>query len=178
MIEAGITAWEIDMTSKERAAFKTQAMQLDSIFQIGKSSLTPQMVDAIRDALKARELIKISVLKNCLDDPREIAQVLSERTGSEVVQVIGKKIILYKKNYELEEKRKRAAKRKTGMIKGKAKQDGGKMGTAGSTAKLDGKRTRTVKNTTRQDSGRSGMTTRSGRSGRSAAGKQMKWSDR
>ena len=151
------------MTSKERAAFKTQAMQLDSIFQIGKSSLTPQMVDAIRDALKARELIKISVLKNCLDDPREIAQVLSERTGSEVVQVIGKKIVLYKKNYELEEKRKRVAKRKAGTARNAV---------AKNAARQNSKRTSTVKSTTRQDSGRTGH------SGRSAAGKQLKWSDR
>lgn len=100
------------MTSKERAVYKAQAMKIDSIFQIGKSSLTPQMIEAVKDALRARELIKVSVLKNCLDDPRELAEVLSERTGSEVVQVIGKKIILYKKNYELEEKRKRAAKQK------------------------------------------------------------------
>lgn len=98
------------MTSKERAELKTQAMKIDSIFQIGKSSLTPQLVDAIKDALKARELIKISVLKNCLDDPKELATVVSERTGSQVVQVIGKKIILYKKNMEKEEKRKRAEK--------------------------------------------------------------------
>ena len=69
---------------------------MDSIFQIGKASLTPQMTQAIRDALHARELIKISVLKNCIDDPREIAEVLAERTRSEVVQVIGKKIVLYK----------------------------------------------------------------------------------
>ena len=78
------------MTSKERAELKTQAMKIDSIFQIGKSSLTPQLVDAVKDALKARELIKISVLKNCLDDPKELATVISERTGSQVVQVIGK----------------------------------------------------------------------------------------
>lgn len=100
------------MTSKQRAVLKTQAMQLDSIFQIGKSSLTPEVVQAVRDALKARELIKISVLKNCMDDPGEIARVLSERTGSEVVQVIGRKIVLYKQNYALEEKRKRALHRK------------------------------------------------------------------
>lgn len=100
------------MTSKERAELKTQAMKLDSIFQIGKSSLTPQLTDAIRDALKARELIKISVLKNCLDDPAELADVVAERTGSQVVQVIGKKIVLYKKNMEKEEKRKRDQKLK------------------------------------------------------------------
>ena len=98
----------INMTSKERAELKTQAMKLDSIFQIGKASLTPSMVNAVKDALHARELVKVSVLKNCLDDPHEIAQVLAERTCSEVVQVIGKKIVLY---FELEEKRKRALKR-------------------------------------------------------------------
>ena len=102
------------MTSKERADLKTQAVKLDSIFQIGKSSLTPQFVEAIRDALVARELIKISVLKNCADDPRELAQIVSERTGSQVVQVIGKKIILYKENPD-----KKAKKKQTNLVKGK-----------------------------------------------------------
>lgn len=50
----------------------------------------------MKEALDARELIKISVLQNCMDDPRQMAQVLAERTGSQVVQVIGKKIVLYK----------------------------------------------------------------------------------
>ena len=100
------------MTSKERAELKSQAMKLDSIFQIGKSSLTPQFLDAIRDALKARELSKINVLKNCLDDPKELAQMVAERTSSQVVQVIGKKIVLYKKNIEKEEKKKRIQKAK------------------------------------------------------------------
>lgn len=71
-------------------------MNLESIFQIGKSSLTPELTAAVAEALEARELIKISVLKNCADDSRELAQILSERTHSQVVQVIGKKIILYK----------------------------------------------------------------------------------
>lgn len=99
------------MTSKERAVLKSQAMKLDSIFQIGKSSLTPQFTNAVREALDARELIKLSVLKNCADDPSELAQIIAERTGSQVVQVIGKKIVLYKKNLEKEEKRIRAAKK-------------------------------------------------------------------
>lgn len=98
------------MTSKERAGLRAQAMKLDSIFQIGKASLTPQFVEAVKDALAARELIKISVLKNCADDPAELAEIVSERTGSQVVQVIGKKIVLYKKNMEKEEKRRRAVK--------------------------------------------------------------------
>ena len=99
------------MTSKERAELKSQAMTMDSIFQIGKASLTPQMTQAIRDALHARELIKISVLKNCTDDPKELARILAARTGSQVVQVIGKKIVLYKLNPEKEKNRRDAAKK-------------------------------------------------------------------
>ena len=71
-------------------------MTMDPIFQVGKSSLTPELIEAIREAIDARELIKISVLKNCADDPRAIAEVIAERTRSEVVQVVGKKITLYK----------------------------------------------------------------------------------
>ncbi len=71
-------------------------MTMDPVFQIGKASLTPENTAAIDEALEARELIKITVLKNCLDDGRAIAEVLAERTRSEVVQVIGKKIVLYR----------------------------------------------------------------------------------
>ena len=84
------------MTSKQRAYLKGLAMTMDLIFQIGKASLTPENTKAIDEALAARELIKISVLQNCLDDPKEIAAVLAERTHSQVVQVIGKKIVLYR----------------------------------------------------------------------------------
>ena len=84
------------MTSKQRSYLKGLAMTMDPIFQIGKSSVTPELTAAIAEALEARELIKITVLKNCLDDGRSIAEILAERTRSEVVQVIGKKIVLYK----------------------------------------------------------------------------------
>ena len=84
------------MTSKQRAYLKGLASTLDSLFQIGKSSVTPEITAAIEEAFNNRELIKITILKNCLDDPRGIAQMLSERTHSQVVQVIGRKIILYK----------------------------------------------------------------------------------
>ena len=70
------------------------------IFQLGKNSLTPENTKAIAEALEARELIKISVLNNCADDPKEIAQTVAERTRSQVVQVIGKKIVLYKESKE------------------------------------------------------------------------------
>ena len=94
------------MTSKERATLKGLAMNIDTIINIGKSSLTPEVTEAVSEALEKRELVKIGVLKNCLDDPKEIANVLAERTKSEVVQVIGKKIVLYKKNKKKEEKAK------------------------------------------------------------------------
>lgn len=84
------------MTSKQRAYLKSLANSLEPIFQVGKSSLTPEFTEAISEAFNTRELLKIAVLKNCIDDPIEIAAVVAERTHSQVVQVIGKKIILYK----------------------------------------------------------------------------------
>lgn len=92
------------MTSKQRAYLKGLAMTMDPIFQIGKSSLTPENTKAIGEALEARELIKISVLQNCMDDPKEMAQIVAERTHSQVVQVIGKKIVLYKESKDEKKK--------------------------------------------------------------------------
>jgi RNA-binding protein len=84
------------MTSKQRAYLKGLAMTSDTIINIGKSSLTPEVTQAVNEALDKRELVKLGVLKNCFDDPKEIANALAERTRSQVVQVIGKKIVLYK----------------------------------------------------------------------------------
>ena len=84
------------LTSKQRAYLKGLAMDLAPVFQIGKSSVTPENVEAIAETFNTRELIKVAVLKNCLDDPKEIAAVIAERTHSQVVQVIGKKFVLYK----------------------------------------------------------------------------------
>lgn len=86
------------MTSKQRAYLKGIAMNMEPIINVGKSSVSPELVKSVEEAINKRELIKLGVLKNCVDDPREIAETIAERTHSEVVQVIGKKIILYKKN--------------------------------------------------------------------------------
>ncbi len=88
----------MELNSKQRAYLKGLATTLDPIFQVGKSSLTPEVTEAVSEAFNTRELIKVAVLKNCLDDPKEIAQILAERTHSVVVHVIGKKIVLYKEN--------------------------------------------------------------------------------
>ncbi|MGL6173620.1 MAG: ribosome assembly RNA-binding protein YhbY [Cellulosilyticaceae bacterium] len=84
------------MTSKQRAYLKSVAQTMDPIFQVGKNGLTPELTEAVAEALEVREMVKISVLNNCLEDPKYICEVLSERTKSIPVQVIGKKIVLYK----------------------------------------------------------------------------------
>lgn len=86
------------MTSKQRAYLMSLASNLTPVFQIGKASLTPEITNAIGECFNNNELIKIGVLKNCMDDPRAIGEMLAERTHSQLVQVIGKKIVLYKPN--------------------------------------------------------------------------------
>ena len=83
------------MTTKERAYLKSLAMTMEPIFQVGKSSMTPGLTQAISEALEARELIKISVLKNCADDPENLQRLLQsapvpDRSGH------CKKIVLYR----------------------------------------------------------------------------------
>jgi len=86
------------MTSKQRAYLKSLASVIEPAFQLGKASLTPEFCMAISEYFNNHELIKISVLKNCLDDPKEIGQMVAERTSAQLVQVIGRKIVLYKAN--------------------------------------------------------------------------------
>ncbi|MBO4996652.1 MAG: ribosome assembly RNA-binding protein YhbY [Lachnospira sp.] len=84
------------LTSKQRAYLMGLASNLNPIFNVGKASLTPEIIEGIGQALEKRELIKVSVLKNCADDPKSIAEMIGERTHSIVVKVIGKKMIFYK----------------------------------------------------------------------------------
>lgn len=84
------------LTSKQRSYLKSLAMKEDTIIHLGKASLTDENAASIDEALRARELVKIGILKNCVDDPKAIAQALTVVTRSEVVQIIGKKIVLYR----------------------------------------------------------------------------------
>lgn len=84
--------------SKQRSYLMKLAAAEDPVFQIGKSGLTPEVVEAVSEALEARELIKIALLKNCFDDIRNLADALAGRTRSEVVTVIGRKIVLYRES--------------------------------------------------------------------------------
>ncbi len=87
---------EDKMTSKQRAYLKSLAMNLNPVVSIGKDGVTPENTASVDEALTARELIKITVQKNCFEDLREIAETISGRTRSETVQVIGRKIVLYR----------------------------------------------------------------------------------
>ena len=93
------------MTSKQRAYLKGLAMKLDPVINVGKDCMSPGVTEAVIEVLSARELVKVGVLKNCMDDPADIAVLLSERTGAEVVQVIGKKIVLYKQAKKPEDRK-------------------------------------------------------------------------
>lgn len=86
------------LTSKERAKLRSLASKGEALYQIGKNGVTPELTESINEALEAKELIKISVLNNCEIEPKEAAEMIGGRTRSEVVQVIGRKIILYRKS--------------------------------------------------------------------------------
>ena len=84
------------LTSKQRAYLKSLAADLEPVFQLGKSSVSPEITSAIAETFNTHELIKVTVLKNCLEDVKDVAVTVSERTRSELVQVIGRKFVLYK----------------------------------------------------------------------------------
>ena len=84
------------MTNKQRAFLTSLASKEKAILSIGKDDLTPAIVSACDEALASRELIKLSVQKNCFSDLRKLSDTLAERTRSEVVRVIGRKIVLYR----------------------------------------------------------------------------------
>ena len=86
------------LTSKQRAYLRGLANSMDTILQIGKGGVPDTLVVQVNDALKARELIKLRVLDNSLYSSKEAAEELAQKTGADVVQVIGSKFVLYKKN--------------------------------------------------------------------------------
>lgn len=93
------------MTSKERANFRAQAHSLNPVFQIGKSGVTDAVIAQTEEVLDAKELIKIKVLlESCPQTPREVADILGEKTGADVIGVIGGVIILYRYSKPLHEK--------------------------------------------------------------------------
>ena len=92
------------MTSKERAELKRQAMALEPIIQVGKDGISEALALTATQAIKNRELIKVSVLDNSGEDTRKVANDLANMIGAEIVQVIGKRFVLYKHNPQKKKK--------------------------------------------------------------------------
>lgn len=90
----------MQFTSKQRAYLRSLAQNLDPIFQIGKSAVSPEITAAVSEAFNTRELIKLTVLKNCPEDVKTAGQMIAEHTRSELVEVIGRKIVLYKRDQD------------------------------------------------------------------------------
>ncbi|MBS4209040.1 ribosome assembly RNA-binding protein YhbY [Bacillus sp. FJAT-50079] len=88
------------LTGKQKRFLRSKAHHLDPIFQVGKGGVNENMIKQIEDVLEARELIKVSILQNCEEDKETVAASLVEGTGAELVQVIGKIIVLYKESVE------------------------------------------------------------------------------
>ena len=86
------------LNSKQRAALRGIASTYDTIFQVGKGGISDTLIAQIEDALRKRELIKLRVLDNSMYSSREAAEEIAEKTGSDIVQVIGSRFVLFKRN--------------------------------------------------------------------------------
>lgn len=83
-------------TAKQRAKLRSLSNRLETILQTGKNGLSDPFIKTVDDALEARELIKIKVLENCPQLPREMAYILAEKVGAEVVSTVGSRFVLFR----------------------------------------------------------------------------------
>lgn len=88
------------LTGKQKRFLRSKAHHLQPIFQIGKNGLTESVIVQIEEALEVKELIKVSILQNCGEDKKDIAEKLAAREGLEVAQTIGNILVLYKESTE------------------------------------------------------------------------------
>lgn len=86
------------LTGKQRSLLRSMANQIQPIFQVGKEGIDENVIKQFDEALEARELVKATVLKNSILDTREVCEEIAEKTNSEIVQVIGRKFVLYRKS--------------------------------------------------------------------------------
>jgi RNA-binding protein len=88
------------LTGKQKRFLRSKAHHLKPIFQVGKVGVNENMIIQVNEALEKRELIKVSILQNCMDDKETVAEELQAGTNSEIVQIIGNNIVLYKESEE------------------------------------------------------------------------------
>lgn len=93
------------LTSKQRTFLNSQAHSLKPIIQIGKNGLNDQIKTSVRQALDARELIKVTLLQNTDENIHEVAEILEEEIGVDTVQKIGRILILYKQSSKKENRK-------------------------------------------------------------------------
>ena len=88
------------LRGKQKSFLRSLGMNLEPIVQIGKEGVTPTVVSAAQEAIKKRELIKVRVLQNAPAEPEEAITMLTERVDADLVQLIGRNGLLYKRNFE------------------------------------------------------------------------------
>ena len=88
------------LTGKQKSFLRSMGMSIEPVVMVGKEGVTPTVVQAAREVSKKRELIKVRVLQNAEQEPQEAIEMLADRTDSELVQVIGRNGLLYRKNEE------------------------------------------------------------------------------
>ena len=88
------------LSGKQKRYLRSLAVNEKAVFQIGKDGLSDNLYTSVKEALKTRELIKISVLKTCELEMNEIAIEICAHSGAELVQKIGKTLVLYKQSKE------------------------------------------------------------------------------
>lgn len=91
------------LTGKQKRHLRSLAHHLDPIFQVGKGGVNDNLIQQIKEALEARELLKVSILQNCEQEKDKVAESLAQGAGAELVQLIGKTIVLYKESKENKE---------------------------------------------------------------------------
>ena len=88
------------LTGRQKRFLRAEANRIKSIFQVGKTGVNENMTKQINEALEKRELLKIHVLQNCMEDKHTVAKQIVEATDAELVQVIGNQFVLYKESEE------------------------------------------------------------------------------
>lgn len=88
------------LTGKQKRFLRKEAHHIKPLFQVGKSGVTENLIIQLDDLLEKRELIKVSILQNCLEDKNVVAETISDQTNAEIVQIIGNNIVLYKESAE------------------------------------------------------------------------------
>ncbi|MFA6850332.1 MAG: ribosome assembly RNA-binding protein YhbY [Selenomonadaceae bacterium] len=88
------------LTGKQKSFLRSMGMTIEPVVNIGKEGLTPAVLESAKAVIRKRELIKVRVLQNCLEDPKAVATTLADRADANLVQVIGRNALLYKRNFE------------------------------------------------------------------------------